>query len=199
MYVDHIYQNYRSPHGRVHCRRKYLTGAVATTSQPARIELLFPSGGHHLAVCELTGGGIPQGKRATLECGPTQVIPESDTADDTGDKEVLQDSPQNHVAPGSVGDQAVCRHLRRYCCVEPIPAKNKTPEQLEDGFQDLQLKGHQWQDTGGCQRNLGTGAYQGVVIRGIRHQDRTTSHVGSERKSTCDAHPRSHRSGVLLL
>ena len=84
------------------------------TSQPASIEVLCPSEGRQLAANKLSDRGILRGKRATLECGAPHGMHGGYPADNTGGSQDPQDSPRDPAAPVSVGDQAVCRPLRRY-------------------------------------------------------------------------------------
>ena len=76
---------------------------MADTSQPARIEVPRPSGGCWMAVCEVSGGGIPWGKRVTLEHRVPHGIHGGDTEDNTGGMQGPQDLPQDLTAPGSMG------------------------------------------------------------------------------------------------
>ena len=73
-------------------------------------------------VREVSGGGISKGNRETLECGAPHGIHGGDPADNTGGTEGPRYLPQDHAAPGFVGDWAVFRPLSRYCSREPISA-----------------------------------------------------------------------------
>ena len=66
------------------------------------------------------------GKKATPEHGETYGIHGGDTEYNIGSMQVPQYFPQDHVAPGSVGYQAVFHRLRIYCGGELIEVKETT-------------------------------------------------------------------------
>ena len=60
---------------------------------------------------QLPNEPIPQGKRATLERIALHIIHVVHLEDDTGGKQGPRDPPEDHAAPGSVGNWSVCRPL----------------------------------------------------------------------------------------
>ena len=98
------------------------------------------------AVCEVSGGVLIWGKRATLELGAPHSIHWGDTGDNTIGMQGPRDLLQNHAAGGSVGDRAVCCPLRRYRSREVIVTNTNNHIQIGERGQDLQLKDLQWKN-----------------------------------------------------
>ena len=74
-------------------------------------------------VHEVSGVDIPWGKRMVLKCVVPHGIHGGDPADDTEGIQGPQYLPQDHMAPGYLGDWVVFRPLFKYHSGDLISAK----------------------------------------------------------------------------